>query len=325
MAADRFSSPPIHVYGPVPSRRLGYSLGVDILPFKTCSLDCIYCQLGSSPRKTVRRKRWFSAAEILPQVRAAVESGRRIDIITFSGSGEPTLNSLIGPLIRGIKDFTDIPVAVLTNGTLLGRKSVREALKAADLVIPSLDAATQELFERVNRPHPSLRISDIIEGLKTFRRSFPGRIWLEIMLIKGINDTPAHLKLLRDLIEDIDPEKVQLNTVVRPPAESYARSLPKAEMERIRAYFGDRAETIASFDRENQGIPDPNLEDDIEAMIRRRPVTLDDLSRALGRHGNELIKYLNDLIQKGIIRSVAFEGRTYYEPCGPASSSRRGK
>ena len=159
-----------NLYGPVPSRRLGFSLGVDFIPFKTCSLDCIYCQLGHVSEKTVTRKKFIPASEILSQIKEKIGSGVRIDYITFSGSGEPTLNSEIGKLIRDIKQLTKIPVAVLTNSTLLQHNGVRSDLSAADLVIPSLDAVTQDVFEKVNRPHPSLRISDDIAAMKKFRQ-----------------------------------------------------------------------------------------------------------------------------------------------------------
>ena len=164
-----------NLYGPVPSRRLGFSLGIDFIPFKTCSLDCIYCQLGHVPDKIVTRKDYIPAAEILSQIKEKIDSGVRIDYITFSGSGEPTLNAEIGNLIRGIKQLTKIPVAVLTNSTLLQHTEVRTALSAADLIVPSLDAVTQDVFEKINRPHPSLQISDILSGLKIFCRNSRGK------------------------------------------------------------------------------------------------------------------------------------------------------
>ena len=183
-----------HLYGPVPSRRLGYSLGVDLLPFKTCSLSCIYCQLGNSPKKTIRRINPYSEKKILEEIKEFLKTGARVDFITFSGSGEPTLNKSIGWLIREIKKFTNIPVAVLTNSTLLSRAEVRKELAAVDVVVPSLDAATQRIFKKINRPHPSLRIEKIIEGLVKFRKEFKGQIWLEIMLVKGVNDCQLRLK-----------------------------------------------------------------------------------------------------------------------------------
>jgi len=171
------------LYGPGPSRRLGYSLGVDLLPFKTCSLSCIYCQLGNSPKKTIRRINPYSEKKILEEIKEFLKTGARVDFITFSGSGEPTLNKSTGWLIREIKKFTNIPVAVLTNSTLLSRAGVRKELSAADVVVPSLDAATQRVFEKINRPHPSLKIEKIIDGMVKFRKEFKGQIWLEIMLV----------------------------------------------------------------------------------------------------------------------------------------------
>jgi len=191
-------SPALHTYGPVPSRRLGFSLGIDIIPLKTCSLNCIYCQLGPTPKKTTHKKEYFSSSDILAQIRKKLSSGQRIDYITFSGSGEPTLNKALGKLIRDIKKTTSIPAAVLTNSTLLSLKSTREALMDADLVVPSLDAATQEIFVKVNRPHSSLKLEEIIEGLWKFRQEFKGSIWLEIMLVKGVNDSPSHIRKLKE-------------------------------------------------------------------------------------------------------------------------------
>jgi len=213
-----------HIYGPVLSRRLGFSLGVDIIPFKTCTLDCAYCQLGSTRKTVCRRGSWFPPRVILAQIKEAVESGQKIDVITFSGSGEPTLNRDIGRIIRAIKKMTRIPVVVLTNGTLLTRKEVRRDLAAADIVVPSLDAVPGNLFRRVNRPNRALDPEKIIDGLVRFRKEFRGEIWLEIMLIRGVNDSPAHIKALRAAADRIRPERIQLNTVVRPPADTRSRS-----------------------------------------------------------------------------------------------------
>jgi len=303
----------MHIYGPVPSRRLGYSLGVDILPFKTCSLDCIYCQLGNTERKTVQRKKYFDVEAILGQIKNAIASGKHIDYITFSGSGEPTLNVFIGKLIREIKKNTSIPVAVLTNSTLLSQKSVQNALSEADLVVPSLDAATQEIFDRMNRPHSSLRIQSIIHGLIKFSQEFSGKIWLEILLVKGVNDSPTHIKELKKVISRINPDKIQLNTVVRPPAENSALPLSPRELEKIRKFFGKKAEVIAEFDKIQHRQISHDLKDAILAMVARRPVTLADMSKSLGKHKNELIKYCEILLEEGKIRLVIHEDKKYYE------------
>ena len=302
-----------HVYGPVPSRRLGYSLGVDILPFKTCSFDCIYCQLGRTPRRALRRAKYFASQGILAQVKKALASGRKIDHITFSGSGEPTLNRDIGTLIREIKRMTDIPVAVLTNSSMLFRKSVRQALLAADLVVSSLDAAAAAAFRKVNRPDPLLRLENIIEGLEKFRREFRGQIWLEVMLVKGINDSPADLQALKKAVAKIKPDRVQLNTVARPPAEKWARPLSRKELDDVRDQLGGRAEVVADFKETSQCPLLENLEDAVLSVVRRRPVNLKDLAEALGQDKGAILKILKGLTDQGRIKRVPHARTFYYE------------
>ena len=301
------------IYGPVPSRRLGFSLGVDPIPFKTCTLDCIYCQLGKTTNKTVERREYVPESKILPQLEEALSLNQRIDYITFSGSGEPTLNSQIGKLIKKIKKMSHVPVAVLTNGTLLFQEELRQELLEADLVIPSLDGATQETFERVNRPHPSLKIDRVIQGLRTFRQEFEGRIWLEIMLVKGINDGMDHIERLKQAISELKPDKVQLNTVVRPPSEEFACAVSLEELEKIRELLGGDAEVIAQFERKEQRAYQEDVESAILALLSRRPVTLSDISNSLGIHRNELMKYLQSLEKEGKIKSVVYGGLRYYE------------
>ena len=304
----------IHLYGPVPSRRLGFSLGLDIIPFKTCSLDCIYCQLGRTTKKTVQRRHYFTPSVILHQIQKALDSGKKIDYITFSGSGEPTLNSIIGRLIKDIKKMTSIPVAVLTNSTLISRKNVRKELIDADLVVPSLDAAASEVFITINRPHPSLKLKEIIEGLISFRQESKGSLWLEIMLVKGINDSPRHIQKLIKAIYRMKPDKVQLNTVVRPPAEEFAQALSLKEMERIKKVLNSPCEIIADFRQKEQIPSSQNLEEAVFLMIQRRPVTIADISVTLGKHQNEVVKYTHFLSKKGKIKTVFHKGLTYYEP-----------
>jgi len=302
------------IYGPVPSRRLGFSLGIDIIPSKTCSFDCIYCQLGPTTKKTLLRKEYISWHKALSQIKDILSTGLRIDYITFSGSGEPTLNSALGKLIAEIKKITSTPVAVLTNSSLLSRKSVREALKKADVVIPSLDAATQEVFTNINRPHPSLKAEKIIAGLKTFRQEFKGSIWLEVMLVKNINDSPSHIQKLKEVIEEIKPDKIQLNTVVRPPSEEFALPLSSKELEKIKTVLGENCEIIAEFRKKRQTPLEENLEAAILSMVQRRPVTLSDISTSLGKNKNEILKYLNLLLQEGKIKLVIHKNLNYYEP-----------
>ena len=309
MAAHRF------VYGPVASRRLGFSLGVDIIPFKTCTLDCVYCQLGSAGKTTVRRGSWFPPGEILAQIKEAVEAGPGIDVITFSGSGEPTLSRDIGRLIRSIKKMTRIPVAVLTNATLLTRRDVRRDLAAADIVVPSLDAVPEAVFRRVNRPHASLDNRKIIEGLARFRREFAGELRLEIMLVRGVNDSPAAIRALEEAVERIRPDKIELNTVVRPPADRAARPLGGAALARIAARLGPKAEVVAAFAPKEQAPAAGSLEGSILAAVGRRPQTAEDIAQALGRPLGEVRRALTGLLRGRCVRKIVHGGRTYFAAC----------
>ena len=306
MAAPRF------VYGPVASRRLGFSLGVDIIPFKTCSLDCVYCQLGSTGRATVRRRSWFPPEAILAQIKEAIDSGQRIDVITFSGSGEPTLSRDLGFLIRSIKKMTGIPVAVLTNGTLLGRRDVRRDLAAADIVGPSLDAVPAALFRRINRPHASLDNRKVIDGLVRFRDEFAGEIRLEIMLVKGVNDSPAAIEALKRALVRIRPDRIELNTVVRPPADRRAGALSAAGLARIRARLGPKAEVVASFAKRKQAPAAGDLDRAILVTVGRRPQTAADIAAALGRPRDEVLKALSRLLARGRIRRRDHGGKAYF-------------
>lgn len=307
---------PVHIYGPVPSRRLGFSLGVDILPFKTCSMDCVYCQLGSTGRTIGRRREYVPVPDVLRQIRAALRSGRRIDAITFSGSGEPTLHAGIGRLIAGIKKMTPVPVVVLTNASTLVSRQVRRDLAAADIVVPSLDAASESAFRRINRPRAGLTAARTIDGLAAFRRGFAGRIWLEVMLVKGLNDRPVHLRALRRAIARIQPDRVQLNTVVRPPAEKTAAPLTGDELEAVREVLEGEApvEIIAAFTGEQRPREPRDAAAAILETLRRRPQTASDIARALGLPLEEVLARLRRLVQGGVLRERRHGGAAYYEP-----------
>lgn len=303
-----------HVYGPVASRRLGFSLGVDIIPFKTCTLDCVYCQLGSTGRTTVRRGRWFPPEKILAQIKEAVDSGQRIDVITFSGSGEPTLCRDLGRLIRAIKRMTRIPIAVLTNATLLTRKDVRRDVLAADIVVPSLDAVASPVFRRVNRPSPALDNRRIIEGLARFRDEFKGELRLEIMLVKGLNDSPADIEALESAVARIRPDRIELNTVVRPPAEPGAAPLGRAALARIKARLGPKATVVATFAKKRpaSAAKPEDLEEAVLATVGRRPQTAADIALALGQPLRAVAGALARLGRGGRLRRVTHHGRVHF-------------
>jgi wyosine [tRNA(Phe)-imidazoG37] synthetase (radical SAM superfamily) len=301
-----------HVFGPVPSRRLGRSLGLDFVPFKTCPFDCVYCQLGPTTHKTADRAEWVSIEPVLAELRERLVT--RPDYITLSGSGEPTLHARAGELIRRIQAMTDVPVAVLTNGALLDRPEVRAELGPANLVVPSLDGGDAQTLQRVNRPVRGIRFDRIVEGLAAFAREAAGEVWLEVMIVGGYNDADAQVARLAEHVRRIRPDRVQLNTVTRPPTESDARPVPPERLAEIAAAFDPPAEVIAQFEAHGPtGDFTAGLED-ITALLARRPCTLDDVTNALGMHRNEAVKYLEHLTADRTIEKTRVQGRVYYRP-----------
>jgi wyosine [tRNA(Phe)-imidazoG37] synthetase (radical SAM superfamily) len=301
-----------HIFGPVLSRRLGFSLGVDIVPFKTCSLDCVYCQVGETTDKTMERREYISLNSVISEIKNSLTQHQKIDYITLSGSGEPTLNIQLGEIITAVKGITDIPVAVITNGTLLHFESVREELLAADLVLPSLDAVSQEVFCKTNRPHKSLEVSEMISGLKSFREVFSGEIWLEIMLVSGLNDTPGEIEKIKSVVSSIECDKIQLNTTVRPVADKVIEPLGREELERIKNLLGPRCEVIAEF-KEDQHTVKNNISGRILDIIKRRPLNLYEISDSLGIPEERATKYISLLKEQDKIESLTYGSESYYQ------------
>lgn len=302
-----------YVFGPVPSRRLGRSLGIDLVPFKTCTYNCIYCQLGKTTCQTLERKPYIAGELVIQQLKEKLSTlSAPPNYITLSGSGEPTLNSQIGWVIKEINKLTSIPVAVLTNGSLLHLEPVRETLHSVDLVIPSLDAASPSFFRFINRPHHSLNLSQILQGLKEFRREYPGQIWLEVMLCGGFNDDPKEIRRLREAIEEIGPDRIQLNTVVRPPAEDFAHPLSPKRLEEVRVLFGGQVEVLP---RECQAPAFPvygRVDAEVLSLLKRRPCSLGDLSRAFGVSEEAMEACLKELRRRGNVRCGCHHHRVFY-------------
>jgi wyosine [tRNA(Phe)-imidazoG37] synthetase (radical SAM superfamily) len=305
-----------HVFGPVPSRRLGFSLGVDPIPRKSCNYDCVYCQIGKTAQREVERQSFFDPDEVVSEVLDAVRGPTRIDVITFSGSGEPTLNKDLGCMIRQVKSKTDKAVAVITNGSLLSRPDVREDVALADILLPSLDAGSQNVFELVNRPHPSITIQDVVAGLESISRGFRGKIWLEIMLIKGMNDSFEEQGLLRAILGQLSVDRVQLNTVTRPPSEQVL-PLGAAELAQIGASFGDRSEVICGFDKRADALGTHEWVECVLAILDRRSLTVDDVVRLTGIPLEEAEQRLKRLEREEVILSVRQAGDVYYMTKGP--------
>lgn len=303
-----------HIYGPVPSRRLGRSLGIDLVPFKTCTYDCIYCQLGRTTNKIIRRKEYVAVAEIMEELERKLARPEALDFISLAGSGEPTLNSRIGDLILRIKSMTNIPVAVLTNGSLLWDTEVQDALMAADLVLPSLDAGDARLYRYVNRPHPKISFQRMVDGLAGFADRYKGEIWLEVFLLGGVTGIRDEAEKIASVARRIRLKRIQLNTVVRPPAESFARPVSRNQMQALKCIFNGDVEIIGVAGR----TPAPRApvvssrRNDILAMLSRRPCTASDVARSLGIHISEALKYMEDLVAAGKAAVMRAGERTFY-------------
>jgi wyosine [tRNA(Phe)-imidazoG37] synthetase (radical SAM superfamily) len=285
-------------------------LGVDLVPFKTCSYDCVYCQLGPTTRKTIERKDWVSLEGIVAELENRLSSTP--DYITLSGSGEPTLHSQVDELIARIKSLTDIQVAVLTNGSLLWREEMRRELLHADLVIPSLDAGDESMFRVVNRPHEQISFEKMLDGLVAFREEFPGEYWLEVMVVGGYTDTPAQIAKLADCVDRIQPDRVQLNTVTRPPAEEQATAVTPEQLSEFCSLFRQPAEVIADFRGIHQESEFKSGRKEVLAMLQRRPCSVEDIAVGLAMHQNEVLKYVEELRAQGAVECSRRRDKLYY-------------
>jgi wyosine [tRNA(Phe)-imidazoG37] synthetase (radical SAM superfamily) len=311
-----------YIFGPVPSRRLGLSLGVDVIPKKVCTLDCVYCEVGPTDKRALRRREYFPAEAIIAEVEQALSARAGIDYVSFSGSGEPTLNSKLGEIIRAVKQSTSIPVAVITNGTLLSWEDVRYDLLDADVVLPSLDAVTQEVFERIDRPHPQLRIESIIEGLKQFRKEFKGQLWLEIMFAKGYNDSEDETRRMKDVIKQIQPDKIQLNTVTRPPSENGVEPVSHERLKEIQTVFGERCEIIGLFDKRDGEQSTKSSPAEILALLERRAMTLDGLMSSQNATRDSIVDSLRALKAAGLIHSFVHQSEEHFRAKGSSDAKR---
>ncbi|MBN2578610.1 MAG: radical SAM protein [Pirellulales bacterium] len=300
-----------HVFGPVPSRRLGRSLGIDLVPYKTCTYDCIYCQLGRTTCKTIERKEWVPLDEVLEELKPKLAT--RPDFVTLSGSGEPTLYSRIGELVNRIKEITEIPVAVLTNGSLLGLKEVQRQLARANLVAPSLDAGNESLFRLVNRPYEAVSFDSMLTGLIDFRRRYRGQYWLEVFLIGAYTTFETELSAIRRCVDRIRPDRVQLNTVSRPAAERYALPVPREQLEAVAATFSPPAEVIADFHGSAAPAAENPDREAILALLRRRPCTLEDIAAGLGMPVAGILKLVESLCSEGLLETRRTAEKLHYQ------------
>jgi wyosine [tRNA(Phe)-imidazoG37] synthetase (radical SAM superfamily) len=297
------------------SRRLGRSLGVDTVPFKTCNQSCVYCQLGRTADYTLRRRSFYSTTAIFSEIAAALDRDHAngIDWITFVGSGETTLLAGLGPLIRFVKSLTDIPVAVITNGSLLGHADVRRELRIADAVLPSVDAGSSELYRRINRPHPDLSFDRHVDGLVAFRRMFAGRLWVEVMLVAGVNDNPAALADLAATLRTIEPDEIHLGTPTRPPAEPWVVPPAAKVVELAAELLGSVAEVVLPGGPNGSFELEGDLDQALIDIVTRHPLREEEVRRIVSQQvlirTDEIVARLVD---SGRVRVVERLGERYW-------------
>ncbi len=305
-----------YLFGPVPSRRLGMSLGVDLVPKKVCSLDCVYCEVGKTTKLTLDKKEYIKFDKVKDELAHYFDNNPDPDYITFSGSGEPTLNNRIGDTLQFIKHHKpNIPIAVLTNGTMLWDPDVRKSILDADVILPSLDAATENGFQKINRPPEGLTINKYIQGLIDFRNEFSGKMWLEIFILPNYNDNENELKELKKAILKIKPDSVQLNTLDRPGTVPNLRGATNEELQRVVNFWDlDNIEIVAAAPaRKNIQSYRNDIETTIIETISRRPCTLEDLTKILGLHINEINKYLDVLDAENKVETVEQIRGVFYQ------------
>lgn len=291
------------LFGPVPSRRFGRSLGIDLVPFKTCTLDCVFCQLGRTPDQTMHRKDYVPIDTVLEELQGWLAGDNQADVLTLSGSGEPTLHAHFGRVLEYIGEQTDIPSLLLTNATLLNMPEVRKDAALASMVKTSLCAWDHKSFARINRPHPDLDFTAFVQGQIRFREEFKGQLILEVFLLHGISDGQDQIRALADIARRIAPDRIHLNTVERPPAEASAQAVPMDILEQAATLFSPQAELAVATRPSEHKQPQAN-EQAILQTIRRRPCTLSDLAAVFGLHPNEISKYVTSLVHQGEVQWI---------------------
>jgi wyosine [tRNA(Phe)-imidazoG37] synthetase (radical SAM superfamily) len=307
------------VFGPVPSRRLGQSLGIDTIPLKTCNWNCVYCQLGRTVPLTNERKNCVVPEVILAQVQTALSVHRpdEINWITFVGSGEPTLHASLGLLIRQVKTLTDRPVAVITNGSLLYLPEVRQELSAADAVLPTLDAGTPQLYRKINRPHPDLTFERLVEGLIAFRQMYHGKLWIEVMLVRGLNDGEQAVRDIAAMVCRIGPDQVHINLPTRPPAEPWVQPSDAEGLMRATAILGHTAHVVQSIEGTFDLGRGHHLTEGIVGIITRHPLREEELRQALAKWSpGQVEEALAELAASGQAQVIERYGVRFWSAAG---------
>ena len=303
------------VFGPVLSKRLGNSLGIDVIPHKTCSYNCIYCQLGSEENTITDLTNYYSVDEIIYELKEALLNNKNIDYITFTGSGEPTLYKDLKKLIYEIKQITDIPVCIITNGSLLYKQEMRSNLLLADLIIPSLDAGNEETFKLIDNPNKEIDFDKMVEGLIEFKKVFKGEYWLEIFLLKDINDNEDELDDIIKIVKKIKPDRIQLITATRRVANEKAKALSDEELKKIKKYFNSKCDIeidIPNISENHKGNTRILTEEDIVNFLIRQPDTAYIIAKSFNENERKVKELLDLLIKKNKVREEIVNGVVSY-------------
>ncbi len=305
-----------YVYGPVPSRRLGSSLGIDPIPSKTCNFQCIYCQLGKTTNFTNERRDFYLTEEIYKEMEEAIKQNKeKFDYITFVGSGEPTLYKSLGKLILKAKEFSSKPICVITNGALLYSPEVRRELMNADVVLPSLDAGDEKLFIKINRPHPSIEYEKIIQGYIDFRKEFNGQFWIEIMVMKGINDSKEELVKIKNKLDLIKPDRIDINVPIRPPIESWVQIPDKNVIPILNDVFGEY-NNINFPERGIFSVFSSNFEMELKILLERHPMRQEQILETFSSkkfNEQDVLLELNTLASQNKIKKVIYNNQTFWK------------
>ncbi len=305
-----------YVYGPVPSRRLGRSLGIDPIPSKTCNYQCIYCQLGKTTHFTNIRKNYFPKKEIIAEMKIAIKlNENEFDYMTFVGSGEPTLYKDLKDLILRAKELSNKPVCVITNGSLLSQKEVQNALLCSDVVLPSLDAGDEKSFLKINRPHPTINFEKLIQGFIDFKKRFEGRFWIEVMLLKGINDTKEELLKIKEKLDLIKPDRIDINVPIRPPVEKWVKIPDKNIVSDLNVIFDNY--TNINFPEEGAfNIYSSDFEKEVLSILERHPMRQEQIiesfsSSSFGK--DKIISNLKKLKSEKKIKEIFYNKQIFWK------------